>query len=55
MPIISGFKAKNITLNHKQLKHAHDINGSTTPESLYEAQLELRLGHLPSWLTKARR
>ena len=50
MPIIAGFKAANITFNQQQLKSAESLNGRTTPESLYEAQLELRLGKLPQWI-----
>lgn len=50
MPIIAGFKAENIQFNQQQLKAAEALNGRTTPESLYEAQLELRLGKLPQWL-----
>ena len=50
MPVIAGFKAANININQQQLKAVETINGRTTPESLYEAQLELRLGKLPPWL-----
>lgn len=50
MPVIAGFKADNIRFNQQQLKYAESLNGRTTPESLYEAQLELRLGKLPQWV-----
>lgn len=50
MPVIAGFKSDNIRFNQQQLKAAEALNGRTTPESLYEAQLELRLGKLPQWM-----
>lgn len=53
-PIIAGFKSENIKFNEEQLKYAESLNGYTSPESLYEAQLELRLGKLPEWLEKIR-
>jgi hypothetical protein len=32
----------------------HNGRNDVTPESLYEAQLELRLGYLPGWIRQAR-
>jgi hypothetical protein len=50
MPTVAGFKSKNIKFNLQQVQSYEAIGGTTTPESLYEAQLELRLGKLPQWL-----
>jgi len=52
MPVVAGFKAAHITFNQQQLKSPEALNGRTSPESLYEAQLELRLGKLPEWITE---
>lgn len=55
MPVIAGFKAANINFNQQQLKFAEAMNGRTSPESLYEAQLEFRLGKLPQWVIELRK
>ncbi|MBV5343216.1 DUF4955 domain-containing protein, partial [bacterium] len=52
MPVVAGFKASHITFNQQQLKLPEALNGKTSPESLYEAQLELRLGKLPQWISE---
>ena len=50
MPVIAGFSGPNMSFDPKQLKYAEAIGGKTRPESLYEAQLQLRLGKLPQWI-----
>ncbi|MDD2799573.1 MAG: DUF4955 domain-containing protein [Bacteroidales bacterium] len=55
MPVIAGFSGPNISFDTTQLKYAEAIGGKTSPESLYEAQLILRLGKLSQWLVDLKR
>lgn len=49
-PIIVGFHGSGTTFNKDQVEYLEDIGKSANPESLFEAQLELRLGELPNWI-----
>lgn len=49
-PIIVGFHGAGTTFNKKQVHLMESIGTPVQPESLYEAQLKLRLGKLPGWL-----
>ena len=50
MPIIVGFTG-GTTFIHEQLKYEESTGKAVLPTSLYEAQLKLRLGKVPTWLT----
>ena len=50
MPIIVGFTG-GTTFIHEQLKYEESTGKAVLPSSLYEAQLRLRLGKVPAWLT----
>ena len=51
-PIIVGFHgtACNFSTESDQVKYMESNGTAVTPESLYEAQLRQRLGHVPAWL-----
>ncbi|MBO9619881.1 MAG: DUF4955 domain-containing protein [Niabella sp.] len=49
-PIIAGFKGNGTTFKKEQLGGLEGLDALVTPVSLYEAQLQLRLKKLPSWL-----
>lgn len=49
MPIIAGFQG-NTTFHPEQVTINESHGTAVEPESLYEAQLTLRLGTLPQWL-----
>ncbi len=55
MPTVAGFKSESTKFNLQQLRAFEAIGGYTTPESLYEAQLELRLGKLPQWINDVKK
>lgn len=50
-PVIVGFHGGAVTFDETQTKRIESNGTPVTPESLYEAQLENRLGYVPSWLT----
>lgn len=54
MPVVAGFKGEHIGFDLNQIKSAEAIGDKVSPESLYEAQLLLRLGKLPDWLSAAK-
>lgn len=49
MPVIAGFQGST-TFRPEQVTADESHGSAVEPESLYEAQLTLRLGVLPSWL-----
>ena len=49
-PTIVGFHGVGITFDQSQVKLDESHGTAVTPQSLYEAQLERRLGSLPRWL-----
>ena len=49
-PVIVGFSGEAVTFDETQMKRLEGNGTSVTPESLYEAQLERRLGYVPAWL-----
>ncbi|MFY0605096.1 MAG: DUF4955 domain-containing protein [Cyclobacteriaceae bacterium] len=49
-PIIVGFHGSGTTFKTDQLEQFESIGTKVEPESLYEAQMELRLGYLPEWI-----
>ena len=51
-PIMVGFNGNPTTFKNEQLKYEESNGEKVFPESLYEAQLKLRLGKLPSWIKK---
>lgn len=55
MPTVAGFKSECTKFNLQQLRAFEAIGSYTTPESLYEAQLELRLGKLPQWINDVKK
>ena len=53
-PIIVGFHGNPATFNESDLEILESNGEAVTPESLFDAQLELRLGTLPAWLKDLR-
>ncbi|TAJ12781.1 DUF4955 domain-containing protein [Marinilabiliaceae bacterium JC017] len=51
-PYVVGFHGAGTTFNKAQVKVLESLGTPVDPESLYEAQLELRLGYLPEWIKK---
>lgn len=51
-PIIVGFHGAGTTFLKSQVKYEESNGKPVDPESLYEAQLELRLGKLPQWIVE---
>ncbi len=51
-PIVVGFHGASITFDTSQMQHEESTSKAVYPESLYEAQLEKRLGALPSWVSE---
>lgn len=49
-PIMVGFHGTPTKFKSSQLKYEESNGEKVYPESLYEAQLKLRLGKLPSWM-----
>ncbi len=49
-PILVGFHGSGTTFKTEQLEQFESIGTKVNPESLYEAQIELRLGYLPDWI-----
>jgi len=51
-PIIVGFYGRSVGFNKKSLQLLEAQGEKVKPESLYEAQLKLRLGNSPAWIGK---
>jgi len=50
-PNVVGFNSSGpAKFNMDNLGHAESLDGLVSPESLYEAQMELELGSVPSWM-----
>ena len=49
-PLFVGLHGTTITLNESSILGNESPGSQVSPESLYEAQLEFRLGKLPSWV-----
>lgn len=52
-PVIVGFHGASIVFDEseEQIKYIESNGTAVEPQSLYEAQLERRLGYVPAWLT----
>ena len=50
-PIVVGFHGESVTFNEEESLRIESNGSPVQPESLYEAQLEDRLGTVPGWLT----
>jgi len=51
-PIIVGFHGSGTTFKKDEVQIIESLNTPVQPESLFEAQLELRLGTLPEWINQ---
>ena len=51
-PVIVGFHGASIVFDEspEQVKYMESLGTPVEPQSLYEAQLERRLGYVPAWL-----
>ena len=49
-PVIVGIHGQPVTFDQSQIKLESSNGIPVDPESLYEAQLRLRLGAVPTWL-----
>lgn len=49
-PIIVGFYGSGTTFNKEEVRILESLGKPVNPESLFEAQLTLRLGKLPNWI-----
>lgn len=51
-PVIVGFHGASIVFDEspEQVKYMESLGTPVEPYSLYEAQLEQRLGYVPAWL-----
>ena len=49
-PVIVGFHGEPVTFVQDQVKLDESDGTPVEPQSLYEAQLERRLGYVPAWL-----
>lgn len=54
-PIVVGFHGAGTTFAEHQAHVLESIGTPVEPESLFEAQLELRLGKVPDWIRQAKR
>jgi hypothetical protein len=53
-PIIVGFRGAGTTFNPDQVSIVESPGSPVEPGSLFEAQLQHRLGSLPEWIINAR-
>ncbi len=53
-PIIVGFHGAGTTFKASSVAYQESIGKAVEPESLFEAQLKLRLGELPEWIVELR-
>lgn len=51
-PIIVGFHGSGTTFHEDEVEIIESLGTPVKPESLFEAQLKLRLGKLPEWMEK---
>lgn len=51
-PVIVGFHGESCNFVQDQVTRDSSHGTEVLPESLYESQLKLRLGYVPSWLTE---
>lgn len=49
-PIIVGFHGSGTTFNINEVQTLESLGTPVNPESLFEAQLKLRLGKIPNWI-----
>lgn len=51
-PIVVGWQGNTVNFDTSatQMKYSESLNAPVEPQSLYEAQLEHRLGYVPAWL-----
>lgn len=51
-PVIVGWSGETVSFDtsENQIKYFESLNAPVSPNSLYEAQLKLRLGYVPAWL-----
>jgi hypothetical protein len=54
-PIVVGFHGSPAVFSQDQLEVLESQGQRVKPDSLYEAQLQLRLGELPAWMDEAKR
>ncbi len=54
-PIIVGFHGNRTTFKKEQVLYEESTGQAVNPESLYEAQLEKRLGRLPAWVANLKK
>ncbi len=52
-PIIVGFHGKRAIFDSSKLEILESKGKAVEPESLFEAQTQLRMGHIPAWLEQA--
>lgn len=55
MPIVVGYHGAATTFDESQIEAIESLGTPVDPESLYEAQLALRLGKKPAWIDAARK
>jgi len=53
-PLIAGFRSEGTTFREGNLAYLEGLGQVVSPQSLYEGQLELRLGKTPLWLIEAK-
>ena len=51
-PIIVGFHGTSTTFKEDEVQIIESLGNPVKPESLFESQLQLRLGKLPEWIEK---
>ncbi|TKG95524.1 DUF4955 domain-containing protein [Puteibacter caeruleilacunae] len=54
-PIIVGFHGGGTTFKSEHVQYIESLGKPVNPESLFEAQLALRLGKLPQWLVELKK
>ncbi|RKR14420.1 pectate lyase-like protein [Maribacter vaceletii] len=54
-PIIVGFHGSGTTFKEDEVQILESLGAPVKPESLFEEQLKLRLGHLPEWVLKEKK
>ena len=54
-PIIVGFHGAGTTFKEDEVQILESLGKPVNPESLFEAQLKLRLGKLPDWIEKIKK
>ena len=54
-PIIVGFHGAGTTFNEDEIQVLESLGTPVIPESLFEAQLTLRLGKLPEWINNVKK